>query len=322
MTILPAMLQKLVEGSDLVIGSRYIPGGSTGHWSPIRRLESWIATKLAQWVSGVRICDPMSGYFMMQRSDFLRVRDALDVQGFKILLEIAAHQKPVKVSEVPFTFGVRVAGESKLTGKVVYQYLVQLWKLSPMGKMASPEFAKFAAVGASGVLVNLMAMALLLSFTPIRDWRASGLATLLATFSNYALNNFWTFHRRAHRGGKFVGRYAFYLAGSAIALGATTLTFSALSRLLSWTLKGAMPSLKTPLLLACQLVAILAGALLNYKASRTLTWPSADCLTGDIPEVQVSTNIHNEIRRENHEMDLTLVHSEYHGTVLASERQK
>ena len=133
-TLLPVMLKELTNGADLVVGSRYVAGGSTGEWSRLRYFESWIATKLAQCVSGVRLCDPMSGYFMMRRADFMRVRDRLDGRGFKILLEIATHLKPSKVAEVPYTFGPRVAGESKLSGKIVYAYLVQLWKLSPLAR--------------------------------------------------------------------------------------------------------------------------------------------------------------------------------------------
>jgi dolichol-phosphate mannosyltransferase len=128
-TILPQMLKELESGADLVVATRYMPGGGTANWGMIRRLGSWGCTKLAQVLLGVKLRDPMSGYFMMRRDDFLRIRDRLNVRGFKILLEIAAHMRPRRLGEVPYTFGPRAQGESKLSNKIVLAYLSQLWRL-------------------------------------------------------------------------------------------------------------------------------------------------------------------------------------------------
>jgi len=128
--LLPRMYKELMEGSNLVVATRYMPGGGTADWGAIRRFGSWGCTKLAQWVLGIRLRDPMSGYFMMRRDDFLRVRDRLNVRGFKILLEIVAHMRPSSLVEVPYTFGPRAHGESKLTRGIVFAYLAQLWRLS------------------------------------------------------------------------------------------------------------------------------------------------------------------------------------------------
>jgi dolichol-phosphate mannosyltransferase len=129
--ILPQMLEQLLCGAcDLVVGSRYAPGGGVGHWGRIRRFESWLATKLARWVVGIQIYDPMSGYFVLRRADFLRVRDSLNGQGFKILLEIAAHLPHARIGEIPYTFRSRLAGETKLSRRVVYAYISQLLRLA------------------------------------------------------------------------------------------------------------------------------------------------------------------------------------------------
>jgi dolichol-phosphate mannosyltransferase len=128
-TILPQMLKELESGADLVVATRYMPGGGTANWGLIRRLGSWGCTKLAQVLLGVKLRDPMSGYFMMRRDDFLRVRDRLNARGFKILLEIAAHMHPERLGEVPYTFGPRAQGESKLSNKIVLAYLSQVWRL-------------------------------------------------------------------------------------------------------------------------------------------------------------------------------------------------
>ncbi len=127
--ILPKMLEAMAQGADVVVGSRYVPGGSTGQWKFTRRASSWVATKSAHWTLGVNIHDPMSGYFMLRREDFLQVRNRLRGAGFKILLEIVANLNAPRIVEIPFTFRPRLAGTSKLTGDIVWAYGVQLWHL-------------------------------------------------------------------------------------------------------------------------------------------------------------------------------------------------
>lgn len=143
--ILPLMLREMETGADLVVGSRYTAEGGTGDWSAIRRMESRLATGLAQWTLGIGLHDPLSGYFMLRRQDFLRVRSDLDGSGFKILLELAAHLKPDRLREVPFTFRPRRAGSSKLSTKVVFAYLRQLWRLSAYARRARTSSARAGA---------------------------------------------------------------------------------------------------------------------------------------------------------------------------------
>jgi len=145
--ILPTMMNELAHGADVVVGSRYVNGGATRNWNPFRRLESWIATKTAQLLLGVKLRDPMSGFFLMRRDDFLAVRPRLNPPGFKILLEIVAKLRPKKVREVPYTFRARVAGESKLSSKVILQYLKQVWQLSKLGEAAYRRESARAGIG-------------------------------------------------------------------------------------------------------------------------------------------------------------------------------
>jgi dolichol-phosphate mannosyltransferase len=132
--ILPQMIAALDSGSQIVVASRYAGGGGTGAWNASRRFQSWVATKLAQTFLQVELSDPMSGYFIMRRDDFLRIHRQLDARGFKILLEIFARLRPSKVGEVPYTFRERTSGESKLSSKIIFQYLKQLWELSAIGR--------------------------------------------------------------------------------------------------------------------------------------------------------------------------------------------
>ena len=136
------MLQQIRAGAALVVASRYVDAGSTATWNPLRKLESRVATKLAQWCVGAKLCDPMSGFFAMRSKDFMLMRDKLRAQGFKILLEIISNLKTQNVVEVPLRFRARRAGRSKMSGKVAIAYLAQLVRLARGNHVATT--AKFS----------------------------------------------------------------------------------------------------------------------------------------------------------------------------------
>src|SRR5262249_22658991 len=138
-TILGDMYRVLLNGADFAVGSRYVSEGKIENWSWFRRQESAIATKLAMLLIGIEIRDPMSGYFMMRRIDFLTVRQELSGEGFKILLELLSALRPLKVTEITYTFGQRHAGKSKLDSRIVLAYLRQLWRLSSIARKSVPK---------------------------------------------------------------------------------------------------------------------------------------------------------------------------------------
>jgi dolichol-phosphate mannosyltransferase len=271
--ILPLMIAALDAGAEIAVGSRYAEGGGTGTWNTARRFQSWVATKLAQTFLGVELTDPMSGYFILRRGDFNRIHKQLDSSGFKILLEIIARLAPSKLGEVPYTFRERVAGHSKLSSKVVLQYLGQLWKLSSVSRYMSVRFIKFAIVGASGTIVNLCAFLVFASLFGLRDWRISGLATVIANLTNYVFNNAWTFVDRAHGGWSLLRGYVSYLGLSLVGLFASTLTFAGLIHAYH-TYLHPLQSSREPYILALgfQLVAILVGTAFNYELNCRFNW--------------------------------------------------
>jgi dolichol-phosphate mannosyltransferase len=171
-SILPRMLEELQNGMDVVVGSRHVEGGSTGDWSRWRRLESWIATKTAQILLGFKLEDPMSGYFLVRREDFWAVKNKLNGKGFKILLEILARLHASSVKEVPYKFRSRTIGESKLSGKVVLQYVRQLWQLCAESRHLPVRFSRSTLAGGIGFFINLITTLLLLTQTKLRNWRA------------------------------------------------------------------------------------------------------------------------------------------------------
>ena len=127
--LLPQMYRKICEGYSLVVASRYVDGGGVEGWSFFRRLISWGAVKLAHLFlpRTSRIKDPISGYFMLNRSVVDNVK--LNPIGYKVLLEILVKGKYNSIIEIPYSFKPRCKGESKLKLKEVENYVRHVFRL-------------------------------------------------------------------------------------------------------------------------------------------------------------------------------------------------
>jgi len=128
--LLPKMLEKIEEGHDIVIASRYVEGGGVRGWSPIRRLISRGAVALAHLLlpKTKSVKDPISGFFLVKRA-IMRDLKVANPSGFKVLLEVLAKASYGSVAEVPYVFEARRAGKSKLNLKEVVNYIPFLLKL-------------------------------------------------------------------------------------------------------------------------------------------------------------------------------------------------
>jgi dolichol-phosphate mannosyltransferase len=129
--LLPRLIASVLAGHDLVIGSRYVVGGSMHDWNPIRKLISaaaiWVTWPIQR--SGARAKDPMSGFFFVRRECVERI--PFQSAGFKLLLEILVRGRVHSVEEIPFSFGLRQGGASKASFKVAVDYAKLLVRLYP-----------------------------------------------------------------------------------------------------------------------------------------------------------------------------------------------
>jgi dolichol-phosphate mannosyltransferase len=122
-SLVPALFEAMRgHDADLVVASRYVPGGSTPNWPYRRRLLSRVACLLARPLSPIR--DAASGYFLIRASIARRV--TIKAGGFKICLELVVRAWPTRLVEVPYRFDDREAGESKMSLREAAGYLVQL----------------------------------------------------------------------------------------------------------------------------------------------------------------------------------------------------
>lgn len=211
--IVPAMLARLSGPScDLVVGTRYADGGSVGDWDRVRRTGSSVATRMARLATPTPLSDPMSGFFAIRRDVFLELAPALSGTGFKILLDIAASApRPLRVAELPYTFRLRTAGESKLNAAVVFDYVGMIVEKRSRGWIPA-RFVMFGFVGSLGIAVHMLVLFLLNRVDGLGFNRSQLGALLVAMTFNFVLNNRVTYGDRRLRGaGAMTGLLRFYL---------------------------------------------------------------------------------------------------------------
>ena len=259
-TQLAKMLSLLESNAaDLVIGSRYIEGGSADSFNKQRAGISALATQVAQKALKIEVADPMSGFFMIRRDRFEQLAPQLSTQGFKILLDVIATARgSLRIVEVPFTFGSRLHGESKLDSMVALDFLgLVLAKFSH--DVLSLRFILFALVGSTGVVVHFVTLFVVLKLFEQPFAEAQGVAALVAMTSNFILNNFLTYRDQRLKGLAILrGLLLFYLVCGVGLLANVGVAFAVYNEHVTWWLAGAAGAVM--------------GVVWNYAMSGLFVW--------------------------------------------------
>jgi len=122
-SLVPRMLAVFRStGADVLVASRYVPGGSTPNWPFKRKMLSRLGCLLARGLSPIR--DAASGFFLIRRSIAQTV--TIKAGGFKICLELIVRGRPGRLVEIPYRFDDRELGESKMSLREASGYLFQL----------------------------------------------------------------------------------------------------------------------------------------------------------------------------------------------------
>lgn len=256
---IPQMILALSSGQQFVIGSRYVPGGSTDDdWGFFRWLNSRVATVLARPLTNIQ--DPMSGFFVLRKADFDKA-DSLNPVGYKIALELIVKCGFQNVGEVPIHFSDRLHGESKLTLKEQLKYIKHLRRLYLHRFSRAMYLAQFLVVGGLGVLVNMAVLTLLLLAgmgAPVAI--AGGIGVSVVT--NFLLNRRFTFSYARDRNP--VTQFAGFVAASAIGM---VVNYAVSIFMLGSVLPGTRSSIYV-----ASLSGIAAGMMFNFLGNRYLVF--------------------------------------------------
>jgi dolichol-phosphate mannosyltransferase len=193
----PYLYQKIVEGNDIAIASRYIEGGEAQKSGMFR----WVLSSGATFIARVffpNITDPGSGFFAIRR----KVVEGAPLKpvGFRMLFEILGKGNWTKVVEIPYKVRDRIRGESKLHGKTILDHVRQLWDLMKFS-VNHPEshvyhefhrMINFLFVGLTGVFVNL-GLLYILTESGMYYVTSGVIAIEMSIISNFFLNDSFVF---------------------------------------------------------------------------------------------------------------------------------
>lgn len=259
-TVLARMVATLRGGNtDLVVASRYIDGTTETGFSAGRAKASQWSTALARKLLKVELTDPMSGFFMLRREVIDDLAPKLSTQGFKILLDIAATGRDVlRVTELPYVFGARLAGESKLDARVALDF-GQLLLAKLTNDAVSYRFVLFCLVGATGIGAHMAALTALHALGVSSFGLQQTIATMVAIAWNYVFNNAYTYRDQRLSGWAFIrGLVEFQLicsVGAISNIGVASLIYAGGP---SWWIAG--------------LGGAVMGAVWNYTVSAAVVW--------------------------------------------------
>ena len=225
---LPEFLVKIDEGSDFVIGSRYIPGGGIpADWGLHRKFFSVVGNIVISIVlTNFKIKDWTSGYRAITKEVYEAVHPLINSERFmgytfQIGFLNNAVRKGFKITEVPFVFVDRTIGESKLGAEYIKNTLLYIFKVR-LNDLLKNRIFKFAFVGGLGTVVQLITLSLFRFVIP--DFKVLFITSFLvatlmsieaAILSNFVLNNIWTFADRKLKASQYPAKFLAFNAASA-----------------------------------------------------------------------------------------------------------
>ncbi|CAN5643550.1 hypothetical protein BH24ACT21_BH24ACT21_00480 [soil metagenome] len=293
----PEKVREMLEiaqshNADVVVASRYTPGGSyAGLSGPVRRGVSVGTKYLAQVVfrEARKTSDPLTGFFLVRSQAISGIQ--FRPTGFKILLEILVCAPELKVVEAPFDFQARNAGVSKASMNQGMEYLTHIlslfWYVPSAGR-----FWKFAMVGASGALVNLLIYTYLTEFYNANYVIAWMFGVGISILSNFVLNNAFTWRDVRHSSRiHYLQRGALAYPVAVIGIGAN---FAVWYPLIKYVSK------EFPYHLIFWFLGILAATVVNFVLSARFVFrrPTPKDLNIDLPPKEITAEITDELKAE------------------------
>jgi dolichol-phosphate mannosyltransferase len=243
---------------DLVVATRYGAGGAARGLGKARTALSRGSSLAARALFPRRlrgVSDPMSGFFVVRRSAV--GLDALRPTGFKILLELLGRCSFEHIGEVPYRFAERHAGTSKASLREGLRYVRHLVRLRAAG--VPRRAGAFAAVGATGLVVNESLLAVLTDGAQLYYLASAVLATQASILWNFVLTERWVYGGVRYRLGWKARLGSFCLACTTVQLATTPLLYLLVSA-------AAVPYL------VANLGTIAASTLLRFALAEGVVW--------------------------------------------------
>lgn len=277
-TKIPIFLEKIDEGYDMVLGSRYIKGGGIpDDWGLHRKFLSVVGNIVITVIlTNFSIRDWTGGYRAITRKVYEAVEpemhdDKFTGYTFQIGFLHKAVKKGFKIVEVPFKFVDRTIGVSKLGNEYIKNNLLYLFKVRGKEILENRLF-KFVITGGVGALVQLLALAVWRLFLPYEI--AFFLAIETAVVSNFIISNIWTFADRKLKASQYPAKFVQFNLASA-----GSILIQLMIAVVGKNLIGLFDLFRLPIVqitvdtgMIYAVVGILVGMFWNFFAYTTLIW--------------------------------------------------
>jgi dolichol-phosphate mannosyltransferase len=147
---IPELIAKLDQGNDLVIGSRFAPGGGVDQsWSVFRKLLSWFANGIyVRVLLGIPVSDATGGYRIWRRETLIGMGlDRVHSNGYVFQVEMAyvAYRLGFRIAEIPIYFPDRARGQSKVGSRIVFEAALRVWQLIFRHHSLNPQMRRSEA---------------------------------------------------------------------------------------------------------------------------------------------------------------------------------
>jgi len=215
-------VEKIDQGFDMVVQTRYSKGGSIPeNWPPQRKLFSIVANLFVRTVfMKFNVHDWTGGFRAIKKEVFLKVSpEMVGHNGY--IFQIAFLHKAVndgfKIGEVPLHFSDRKLGMSKIAPLGYIIDVLTFVIMTRIKELVTGPFGKFLVVGGTGFIIQAIILRILADGFKIDPSIASVTGAVAAIFSNYNLNNFWTFRaEKVKTVGQYIWKLLNFYATSAI----------------------------------------------------------------------------------------------------------
>jgi dolichol-phosphate mannosyltransferase len=210
--VLPKFIKAIDDGNDIVVGTRYIKGGSIPeNWGLHRKIFSVVGNSIVRFGLGYpRIHDWTGGYRALRKEFFLLNKDEVAKYTgyvFQIAFLHNSVKKGAKIHEVPIHFGDRKFGKSKIAAGEYIKHVLEYVISSRLSRFRTGPFKKFALVGLLGFTINTVVLEFFVHALGIVPEIGSLVGAEAAIMSNYFFNNRWTFREKRIGGEKRIQKF-------------------------------------------------------------------------------------------------------------------
>ena len=260
-SLIPKMLEKIqAQHLDIVIASRFaknsVVNGLSNHREKISKIGNYICNN----ITGIKLTDPLSGFFMVRREVINSIEQKLTGKGFKILLDIlTSYKSEIKYCEIPMNFRPRHSGESKLDMLVILEFLILILDKTA-GHLIPIRFLLFIMVGFTGLFIHFIFLTAQMKFLQMPFFQSQLIATLCAMTTNFFINNIFTYRDKRIKGFKntLLGLLYFYVACSIGAFVNIQTALFLYNNSIAWWLSG--------------FIGCILGSVWNYGITSYVTW--------------------------------------------------